>query len=68
MEKLEIATAGLVSNFQKAMSIEMAIPPPPMPATVQSAMMKPKTKRPTISRGSYGKTALCSHWLSTQTK
>ena len=68
IEKLEMATAGFVSNLKKAMSIEIAIPPPPMPATVHRAMMKPKTKMPTISSGSYGKTSLCSHKLLTQSK
>ena len=60
IEKLEMATAGFVSNLKKAMSIEIAMPPPPIPATVQRAMIKPKTNKPTISSGSYGKTALCS--------
>ena len=49
MEKLEIATAGFVSNFQNAISIELATPPPPIPATVQSAIMIPKVKRPATS-------------------
>ena len=52
MEKLEMATAGFVSNLKKASSMELAMPPPPIPATVQRAMIKPKTKMPTHSRGS----------------
>ena len=61
IEKLEMATAGFVSNLKKAISMELAIPPPPIPATVHMAMMKPKTKRPAHSSDSGGHTSLWTH-------
>jgi hypothetical protein len=58
--KLEIATAGLVVKLKKAMMSEMAMPPPPTPATVQSPIMKANTKTPMISILSVGNTLLWS--------
>lgn len=58
MLKLEIATAGLVVKLKKAMMSDMAIPPPPMPATVQSPIMKAKVNTPISSIFSVGKTFL----------
>lgn len=58
MLRLEIATAGFVVKLKKAMMRDMAIPPPPIPATVQSPIMKAKVKTPSISIASVGKTSL----------
>ena len=59
--KLEIATAGLVVNLKKAMISDIAIPPPPIPATVQSAMTNAKVSRPAISLSSGSITDLWPH-------
>lgn len=45
-----MATASFVSNFQKYSNIEFATPPPPMPATVHKAIIKPNVTKPAISR------------------
>ena len=60
MEKLERATACFVSNLKNAMISDTAIPPPPMPATTQSAMTRENVTRPPISSNVGGKTFL---WL-----
>ena len=59
--KLEIATAGLVVKWKKAIIRDTAIPPPPIPATVQRAIMKAKVASPANSFSSGGITALCPH-------
>lgn len=59
--KLDIATAGLVVNLKKAIIRDTAIPPPPMPATVQRAIMNAKVNRPATSLSSGGMTALWLH-------
>ena len=65
--KLEIATAGLVVNLKKAIMRDTAIPPPPMPATVQRAIMNAKVNKPAISLSSGGMTALWLHILDSVT-
>ena len=59
MEKLDKATAGFVVNLKNAIIRETAIPPPPMPATTQSAITNENVKSPPISRKVGGKTFLC---------
>lgn len=58
IEKLEIAIAGLVVKWNMAMTTGIATPPPPIPATLLSAMIKAKTMIPPISRGMTGSTFL----------
>ena len=65
--KLEIATAGLVVNLKKAIIRDTAIPPPPMPATVQRAIMNAKVNKPATSFSSGGMTALWLHILGSMT-
>ena len=65
--KLDMATAGLVVNLKKAIMRDTAIPPPPMPATVQRAMMNAKVARPASSLNSGGITFLCPHVLGDTT-
>lgn len=65
--KLEIATAGLVVNLKKAIIRDTAIPPPPMPATVQRAIMNAKVNKPATSLSSGGMTALWLHILDSVT-
>ena len=60
MLKPEIATAGFVVKLKKAMIREIAIPPPPIPATVHKPMINENTKTPIISILSVGKTFLWS--------
>ena len=56
--KLDIATAGFVVNLKKAIIRETAIPPPPIPATVQRAITNAKVARPASSFSSGGITFL----------
>ena len=65
--KLEIATAGLVVNLKKAIIRETAIPPPPIPATVQRAIMNAKVNKPATSLSSGGMTDLWLHILGSMT-
>ena len=58
MLKLEIATACFVVKLKNAIISDMAIPPPPMPATVHSAITKANEKTPIVSTKPVGKTSL----------
>ena len=58
IEKLDIATAGLVVNLKKAIIRETAIPPPPIPATTHRAITKENVARPVTSSGVGGQTSL----------
>ena len=62
MEKLDKATAGFVVKWKNAMINETAIPPPPMPATTQSAMTSENVKSPPISSPVGGITFLCPQY------
>ena len=64
IEKLEMATAGLVVNLKKAMIKDTAMPPPPIPATTHRAITKEKVARPVTSRGVGGQTFLWPQYFS----
>ena len=58
MEKLDRATAGFVVKWKNAIISETAIPPPPIPATTQSAITSENVTSPAISSHVGGKTFL----------
>ena len=62
VENEATATAGLVRKPKKYIQIGITIPPPPIPAIVERALITMKTIRPTISIGSTGKMNL---WTQT---
>ena len=55
----EIAVASLNSKTKKICKIGIVIPPPPMPATVQSIIKIERVTSPTISMVSGGNKSLC---------
>lgn len=57
----EIAIAGLVDRLKKYIARGIATPPPPIPATLLSIIMKEKTNVPNHSLGSSGQRGLWTH-------
>ena len=51
MVKLDIAIACLVSKEKKAITHGIAMPPPPMPATLLKHMIREKIRMPAYSSG-----------------
>lgn len=56
-----MAIAGLVDRLKKYMARGMATPPPPIPATLLSIMIKENTKVPSHSFGVSGQRGLWTH-------
>jgi hypothetical protein len=59
--KDDTATAPFVEKTKKSYSMGLAIPPPPIPATLHKAITIAKRTKPNHSFSSTGKTCLCSH-------
>jgi len=61
MQKFDNATDSLVLNWKNIMHIGTIIPPPPIPAALENAIMMPKTIKPKNSSISSGKVSFLSH-------
>ena len=67
IEKLEIAIAGFVVKWNMDITIGIATPPPPIPATLLRAMIKVNTNSPPYSSPCIGNTFLCEQMPGTLT-
>jgi hypothetical protein len=61
MAKDEMAIAGFVDKLKKYMARGIATPPPPIPATLLSIIMREKTNVPNHSLGVGGQRGLWTH-------